>query len=577
MEKRQLEKYSSAITLSDMEVFVYPELMYSLVLANIMSPIIWEWRQEESFLKLEGKSPYRKLMRLKQFIMDEFEFNLDLNTWGLTTQQRELGRFADVISPEEISRSNALFGYHGDTYYYDVDIRRHFGLDHYEGDVIPYWKTETAEAMKAFRRREGYSQGAGECVSLSTLYAAAAFIVCGIPLDDIYMVLTPLHSQNYLDIQDGVITNNRRLVTKSMWYNGTALSMKAQRALRHERVTIVADKTGYIHCLYPKATMDRGRYEKLSGMLRGFLTTDLDLLMFSNFLRCYREYQRYFQFCTELRGEPMFIDAEILYHYEHGSPYRIADQTYDKLLAEIDSDDYSTNRDPKRLCCEQLRAFLEYEKIDVKNEAGREKLKGYLKAFVPEVDEFIRKLHEFIHIEPRLPDVEKEYLAQTPIELTPEMSREEVIAYLRGIRDKNITADLAFYAYRDMDSCDWEPFVKAAVERNPVSLQLAQQKNGDGLLAWLGRMPNESIYDGNRMAQPDEVVNFGLGDGTEKAFVLANVIRHRTPDQAVTIDMQGPKVVVRADKEYMFTSEKGIHKTISVDPAYRGPDEIPWA
>ena len=28
------------------------------------------------------------------------------------------------ISPEEIARSNALFGYEGDKYYFDVDIRR---------------------------------------------------------------------------------------------------------------------------------------------------------------------------------------------------------------------------------------------------------------------------------------------------------------------------------------------------------------------------------------------------------------------------------------------------------------------
>lgn len=39
MKPDELEKYSSATTLSDMEVFVFPELMYSLVLANIMSPL----------------------------------------------------------------------------------------------------------------------------------------------------------------------------------------------------------------------------------------------------------------------------------------------------------------------------------------------------------------------------------------------------------------------------------------------------------------------------------------------------------------------------------------------------------
>jgi len=47
-----------------MEIFVFPELMYSLVLANIMSPIIWRWRQLDCFEKLRGKSSYKKLMRL---------------------------------------------------------------------------------------------------------------------------------------------------------------------------------------------------------------------------------------------------------------------------------------------------------------------------------------------------------------------------------------------------------------------------------------------------------------------------------------------------------------------------------
>jgi len=260
MNSEQLEKYTSAITLSDMEIFVFPELMYSLVLADIMSPIIWQWRELDSFRKLEGKSSYKKLMRLKQFIIDEYEFNLDLETWGLTSKAEELKRFEKFISSDDIAKSNALFGYTGDKYYFDVDIRRHFGLDKYDSDIIPYWKTETVEAMNAFRYKESYTKWAGECVSLSALYAAAAFIVCGIPLEDIYMILTPLHSQNFIDIQDGVLTNNRRLVTKTMWFNGTAISNKAQRALRNENVTIIAHSSGYVHCLYEQATIDKKLY-----------------------------------------------------------------------------------------------------------------------------------------------------------------------------------------------------------------------------------------------------------------------------------------------------------------------------
>ncbi|MHC4758494.1 MAG: hypothetical protein ACYTE8_07535 [Planctomycetota bacterium] len=40
MKEENLEKYTSAVTLSDMEVFVFPELIYSLVLANIMSRLL---------------------------------------------------------------------------------------------------------------------------------------------------------------------------------------------------------------------------------------------------------------------------------------------------------------------------------------------------------------------------------------------------------------------------------------------------------------------------------------------------------------------------------------------------------
>ena len=42
--------------------------------------------------------------------------------------------------------------------------------------------------------------------------------------------------------------------------------------------------------------------------------------------------------------------------------------------------------------------------------------------------------------------------------------------------------------------------------------------------------PDESIYEGNRLALPDEVVNFKRGDGLEKAFTLLNVLKSRHMD-----------------------------------------------
>ena len=568
MKIQDLEKYSSAITLGDMEVFVFPELMYSLVLANIMSPCIWRWREEETFQKLAGKNTYRILMRMRQYVMDEYEFNLDLNTWGLTHKDAELKRFSEYISPENIARSNALFGYTGDKYYFDVDIRRHFGLDQYDGDIIPYWKTETVEAMNAFRHKPGYSTGAGECVSLSTLYAAAAFVVCGIPLEDIYMILTPLHSQNFIDINEGIITNNRRLVTKPMWFNGTEISDKAQRAIRNEQVTIVANNTGYIHCFYDTATIDPKSYQKFQSLLNSYLKAELNQLNFANFLRSMGKYQKYFQFCRHRRGERMFVKSESLFGYEHGSRFRIYDETFEKLLDEVDQDDYSVYPIEGRLCCEQLMAFVEYEKIDVFDPDGQYKLARFIAPFAKEhAEACVRDLVDFLRIQPRLPDSKKQYQAAEPIKIDPSWSREQVIEYLDSIRETNMTADLAFYAYRDMTRCDWRPFIKAAVERCPVSVEQYADDAIDQVYSQLNALPNESIYEGPRLAQPDEVANYKTGDGIEKAFTLANILRQRQPDEVVEMHIENEKVVVKAGKEYTFSSSKGLKKTIHISPA----------
>jgi hypothetical protein len=566
MDPEQFEKYTSAITLSDMEIFVFPELMYSLVLANIMSPIIWQWRELDCFKKLEGKSGYRKLMRLKQFIMDEFEFNLDLETWGLTSKSKELKRFEKFISPDDIAASNALFGYHGDRYYFDVDIRRHFGLDKYDDDVIPYWKTETVEAMNAFRLKEGYKTAAGECVSLAALYVAAAFIVCQIPLEDIYMILTPLHSQNFIDLQDGVLTNNRRLVTRTMWFNGTAISNKAQRALRNENVTIVAHPSGHIHCLYKDATIDKQLYRDFARKLGSYLSTELSLSIFAGFLRTYRDYQKFFQVCRDCRGQSQFLKAEVLFHYEHSSNYQIADKTHDKLLAEVSDEDFVPYELPGRIRCDHLDEFIRKKKIDARDAQGRTALQKFIAPAIPDAPGFVQKLADFVHTQARLPSLEKNYVPSQPIEISTDQSRDQIIDSLQRLRRTNITANLAFYAYRDSEGCDWRPFVTAAVERNPVSVRIAESMSVEQVYAQLEKMKNISIYDGKRLAQPDEVANYGTGDGIEKAFLLANVIHTKQPQTDIEIAIDKSDVILRAGGEYQFGSDKKIKKQITISP-----------
>ncbi|MFC1676281.1 hypothetical protein ACFL3G_04360 [Planctomycetota bacterium] len=567
MNSEQLEKYSSAITLSDMEIFVFPELMYSLVLANIMSPIIWKWREMDCFKKLDGKTSYKKLMRLKQFIIDEYEFNLDLETWGLTSSKKELARFDKFVSAEDITSSNALFGYEGDKYYFDVDIRKHFGLDKYNSDIIPYWKTETVEAMEAFKHKPGYSKAAGECVSLSALYAAAAFIVCRIPLEDIYMILTPLHSQNFIDLQDGVLTNNRRIVTKTMWFNGTTISNKAQRALRNENATILAHSSGYTHCLYNDATIDKAAYQHFAEQLNSFLSTPLDRQILANFLRSHSEYQKFFQLCSDCHGNERFLKAETLFHYEHGSNFRVGDSTHDKLVANILDEDFVRYKMPDRICCDDFDNFLQKQKIDLTSSSGKTKLINFVSPIIGDAAGFVATLADFIHCQAKLPSPDKNYLPTKPIKINTNQSREEIIDYLQSIRKTNTTADLAFYAYRDMQTCDWKPFTKAALERNPVSLEMTKKLSIKETYQWLKQIKNDSIYNDNRLAQPDEVTNYKTGDGLEKAFLLANIIHQRNPQQQIEIIADNDRVILTADEKYEFGSNKEFNRKIILPEA----------
>jgi hypothetical protein len=552
-----------------MEIFVFPELLYSLVLANIMSPRIWDWKNHDWFRKLDTMKPYKKIQRLKQFIIDHYEFNLDLDTWGLTTKEAEMARFAPFMDEKSISQSNALFGYEGDKHYFSLDIRKHFGLDKYTSETIPYWKTETLEAMDAFKHKEDYRAGAGECVSLSTLYAAALFVICDIPLEDIFLLATPLHSQNFINVNDGVLTNNRRLVTKNMWFNGTDLTARAQRALRHEQVTIVANNTGYIHTVYPEATIAPDSFELFREKLDAFTTTDITYEMLANFLRDRSEHQKCFQIKYLRHGKEQYLPIERAFAYEHGSPYKVSDKaTCDKLLDQIDEFDFYTDPIPDRIQLNKLSDYLKNNPISHFDDANMKGLAGKIDC-TGDMDRkmsVIEGLVDFIHLDPELPDTKsKTFNGPGPIELKPGMPREEIIQYLEGIRASHRVADLAFYASRDLAVTNWQPFLKAAFERNPVVIEETKELSDDALIQTLSDLPNESIYDGTHVAQPDEVWNFQRGDGLEQAIALSDVWKSRHPGEPIELIAKGSEVVLKlGGKEVRFETSKGLEKQISL-------------
>src|SRR5664279_4499067 len=564
-DKKILEKYSSAFTLSDMEIFIFPELFYPLVLADIMSPELWKWREDPWFKDIEKKSFTVKANRIKQYIIQNYVFNLDLSTWGLTSKGIEIGRFSDFFDMDLLKQSNALFGYEGDKYYFDIDIRKHFGLDKYNTDIIPYWKTETVEAMGAFRYKDNFRSGAGECVSLSALYAAAMFVVGKIPLEKIFLIATPLHSQNFIIEKDGLITNNRRIVTKNMWYNGTSLSEKARRAMENEKVTIVSHISGYIHTIYKDATIDSDCYGYFSSKLREFLTTQLTSLIFINFLRFKSKYKTLFQYRCDCSGTVRYISLEKMFEYEHSSKFNVSTETRASLVKEIEGDDFHLSPIQWKIMLNDIEEILDKHsgknlkaiETEFINKTGTE--------FEEVITEMFRELNDFIFIDPKIPDPSKNFTLTEKLNISNDHSREDIINLMSEQQENSETARLTLYVYRDMDKIDWHPFLKAAFERNPVSFTDLNEKNNYEVYSLLKELPVESIYDGNRLALPDEVWNFKRGDGIEKAFLLADFLLHKDKSSTVSIEIENNKVLLSSGgHEFHFTSHKTLRKSVLI-------------
>jgi len=563
--RRQMEKYSSAFTLSDMEIFIFPELFFPLVLANIMSPLIWKWRDDPWFEDIEKKGFTYKVNRIKQFIIQNYVFNLDLSTWGLTTKTREIERFSDFFDIAVLRQSNALFGYEGDKYYFDIDIRKHFGLDKFTTDVIPYWKTETVEAMTAFRYRENYTTGAGECVSLSALYAAAMFIVGRIPLEKIFLIATPLHSQNFITEKEGLITNNRRIVTKNMWFNGTSLSEKARRALENEKVTVVSHISGYIHTIYNEATIDPDAYRMFSARLREFLRTNITDLIFINFLRFKPRYKSLFQYMCECSGKKRYISLEKMFEYEHTSKYTLSKETRASLVNEIEGDEFHLSPLYGKIMLNDIENIFGNDRGCSLEEFRTEFTRYSCGVSDTILDEMFSDLEKFSVTEPRLPDSEKFYTSEEIPAITPAYTREEIFRSVMELTGRSEMALLTMYVYRQMDLIDWIPYIKASMERNPVCFSELEAMLVDEVYGILRELPGESIYDGKRLALPDEVWNFKRGDGLEKAVLLADFIGMKYPGSNMQIEISDYRAVVRyRTEEYPFPSSMDFRKLISI-------------
>jgi hypothetical protein len=181
------------------------------------------------------------------------------------------------------------------------------------------------------------------------------------------------------------------------------------------------------------------------------------------------------------------------------------------------------------------------------------------------INEMFSDLKDFIITVPRIPDPDKEYRKTLRLNITNESSLEEIIEEVISKSEKSELAELVLYIYRKMDSIDWLPFIKAAIERNPVCFTDLSENDISGVYSILLNMPDESIYNGERLALPDEVWNFKRGDGIEKSLLMAAFMINRDNSSEVIIKIENNNVnLIYLGKEYHFNSQKNFTKSIRI-------------
>jgi hypothetical protein len=193
----------------------------------------------------------------------------------------------------------------------------------------------------------------------------------------------------------------------------------------------------------------------------------------------------------------------------------------------------------------------------------------FVKLFPTEHNDCVARMfndiREFTVTVPRLPSPEREFVTEVTPDISVTDSRDDIVRKIRDLSDISEMALLTLYAYRDMERTDWKPFIKAAIERNPVCHAPLSGKPADEVFNIIGTLKNKSIYDSGRMAQPDEVWNFGRGDGSEKAFLMADAIIHIDPAAEISISMGDSAVTLEyKGHEYHFSTSKGHTMKVSI-------------
>ncbi len=278
----RLERLSNAVSLTVLEIDAHARtLVPAFLLANLMSPALWAWRDEKRAHTADGRllSPKTRLDQLQRFF-HRYTFTImpDLpggDVWGLLDFAEEERRFA----PGFVQRVRAE---------YDATFRKllaenpesQFGQivnqPYYQQGLFPRLKNETVEVMNAMAAINPEGKRSGKCIGLGMLWAAALAVWARFPLDHIIVAGNRAHMFVFLDIEDGHLLNNTK------WFSSTRINNRSELSEFAKVVASGTDTTfffnpamGMCHCATRTSQIPRGRITGIYGRIGGFVSNPL--------------------------------------------------------------------------------------------------------------------------------------------------------------------------------------------------------------------------------------------------------------------------------------------------------------
>lgn len=257
------------------------DLVPAFLLANLMSPALWAWRDEKRAHRPDGTvlSTKSRLDALQRFF-HRYTFTImpglpGGDVWGLMDFEEEQKRFP----PGFVQNIRAE---------YDVTFRKLLaenpesqfgqivGEAYYKQGLFPRLKNETLEVMNAMARINPQHKPSGKCIGLGMLWAAAMAVWGRFPLDRIFITGNRAHMFVYLDEGDGHLLNNTK------WFSATRINNKSELSEFTRAVASGTETTffynpvvGMCHCSTGTSQIPQERLWSVASRIGGFVSTPL--------------------------------------------------------------------------------------------------------------------------------------------------------------------------------------------------------------------------------------------------------------------------------------------------------------